>query len=706
MRYYGVLSVVIGAAVLACPAFGAGGKLVLKAQAGFGNTVVADRWCPVRAEIANALEDVTVDLLLEVRRSGQTIRYRKPIGIVGKGFRGVYEMYYWADNGADLRLRLVRAGTDRDVVSPARPRVSDLARTCVVGIVTHEDQKAGLRGTLDSGQWGCIDIQPGELPRSVMGYDALTALVVNSRDLRGLGTDQRDALRDWILSGGELYGVGTGVFWAGDSVLGELFPIRSVTPVELIEPELRWYDDLGGKPYVRLARPGTDASGKKLPPARMSAGEIRFDKSAGVQPVLEAMGMGQVQGRDAQPIRKLRTLAVVKPLGLGRVGFVAFPPASSALKRALDEQRKRQIEEKAPQTLDTIWTHLLCATARPTGLQIGGNPQLRARLATGAVIQAFMTNISGKQLPRGHVVLFLLVFCVAIVPADYIFLHRIRRFRLSLITFAAIITAFTAVAYAVASAGRPNVLETRTLTVVDVSPDACVMRGRSYGVAFSPAAEQHELATDLGGTWIALMGDSGEQRPPNVTFTDNAPTVTLPMKIWTGKRTCLQWIRQDYAPAGSSSADALAEAVRSFGGLKDCWLVSRDYRGSLGSVNAGGIARQVRKATPEARGKHIRPWLEQAEKRLTGFGEGRSARMMEWLSFGPANIEYEEKRLLEVQGLPTTLNLRRNIERGRVYLVGRPHKPPVTLTFSGKVPNGTHESLVRIDVTSLAEGFR
>ena len=59
-----------------------------------------------------------------------------------------------------------------------------------------------------------------------------------------------------------------------------------------------------------------------------------------------------------------------------------------------------------------------------------------------------------------------------------------------------------------------------------------------------------------------------------------------------------------------------------------------------------------------------------------------------------------------IQGLPTELSLRRDIERGRVYLIATSDEPPLGFTFSGTELPGRHHTMIRIDVTDLVDGSK
>jgi hypothetical protein len=319
--------------------------------------------------------------------------------------------------------------------------------------------------------------------------------------------------------------------------------------------------------------------------------------------------------------------------------------------------------------------------------------------APGQRIEEHLRNVPGRPIPRAWVVLFMILFCLAIGPVDYLVLRGIGRFHLSLLTFPLLVGGFTAVAYLVSYAGRAERLAFRAITVVDVLPSMNLMRGTTYCVAFSPDAADHVLDTNLPDAHLALMEDAGERRPATVYPDAPSKRIRLPMKIWTGKRICCRWVIEDYA-AGDTASKRLAEAATRLG----LW------RGRILS-NAG--ARDLSVFDPRDLGAALfrtapaRPLNEL----LTEFGRaayirtsGPDPTLLWWLSFGPARTGSGEDASSD--GLPTELSLRRNLERGRVYLVGPARTSPLEIIFSGARPGGDHAVLVRIDVTDQVDPDR
>ncbi len=651
-------------------AAGGEGVITLAASAGFNSACFADRWCPLGVEISNFREDVRVEIVLEVRRGGSTIRYRTPM-LIGKGFKGVVPMNFWCDGTGeldDLTVRLVREGTDKDIVKPARPEFRVKRSTRVIAIVG--DWKVGLQGRLHGG-WETVSVEPQDLPRDWPGYDAISVLVVFGADLSDLNESQYQALIKWVRMGGELYGIGTSRFWDSGSVLNKLLPVDVSSGRWLESPKLMWnrfkvYTQVKERLFVANMTP------KNVEQPFQAADSLHWQAESLPHVLLSTSGG--------------RPLAVRKPLGDGWVGFIGFNPASKQLPKP---------NEKNP---DTVWSKLLCARSDIWGSFSPLRP--RDTLDPESRITRHLRDIAGKPMPLAGAIGILLLFCLAIGPLDYIFLRKIRKFHYSLLTFAVIVSAFTAFTYTVSYFGRSAALTAKSLSVVDFSPTTNTMRGTSHSVALSPGAGRYELAVDQPNCRIALVGGSGEQRPPTVRMTQDGPAVTLAMKIWTPKRICCKWIVEDCAPAASPEA-RIQHVIQMCGGLRECSIVSWRGRKGLADITAQNAAEAVRAARP-SRSQSFKAWLDRIEN-ASRSERHDGPRLLQWLSFGPANTDLEKKKKLDVQGLPTELSLRRNVERGRVYLIVTPRKPMLNLTFSGKQPRKARgaDCILRIDVTDM-----
>jgi len=579
-------------------------------------------------------------------------------------------MNFWCDGAgelAGLTVRLVREGTNKDIVKPARPGFRVIRSTRVIAIVS--GRQVGLQGRLQGG-WATVKIEPQDLPRDWPGYDAISVLVVYENNLRDLNESQYQALIKWVRMGGELYGIGTWRFWGSSSVLSKLLPVDVSSGQWLESPKLMWnglkvYTQVKGRLFVANMTP------KNVEQPFQAADSLHWQAESLPHVLLSTSGG--------------RPLAVRKPFGDGWVGFIGFNPASKQLP---------QPDEKNP---DTVWSKLLCARSNIWGSFSPLRP--RDTLAPESRITRHLRDIAGKPMPLAGAVGTLLLFCLAIGPLDYVFLHKIRKFHYSLLTFAVIVSAFTAFTYTVSYFGRSAALTTKSLSVVDFSPTTNVMRGTSHSVALSPGAGRYELAVDQPNCRIALVGGSGEQRPPTVRMTEDGPAVTLAMKIWTPKRICCKWIVEDCAPAASPEA-RLQHVIEMFG-LRECSIVSWRGRKGLADITPQNAADVIRRARP-SRFTPFKAWLDGIEK-VSRSRKLEGKWLLRWLSFGPANTDLEEKNKLEVQGLPTELSLRRNVERGRAYLIGTPKNPPLNLAFSGKQPSkaGRDDCILRIDVTEM-----
>ena len=669
-----ICAIICGLAGTVCAAEG---TLELTAKVGMDDRAFAYRWCPVKISIVNTRELVDAEILMEVKRGGSIAEYRRPV-LLGKGYRGVIWMNFWCDPGAQVSVRLVRPGTKKNLAREARPRMRVEYPDRVAAVFGENGDRIRLRGALSG--WAVVELEKAQdFPSNWLGYDALDMLVVTRDDLEELNDWQREALKKWISLGGEFYATGLGRFWSAESFLDGLVPaIVASDAMSQINPALKW-------------KKGANAKDKLLVEAK---GNMWFAKMTAKEDAEVVLMAGD------------RPVIVRRPMGLGWVGFIGLNLADA-----------NSIEKK------NVWPRVLCSPPRSAL----GMPGAGISSSPSGKIEEYLSDVTGRPISRLWIVGFMLMFCVAIGPLDYIVLRKIGKFHLGLLTFAIIVGSFTALAYLVSLAGRSSDLEFKDITVVDFSPQANMLRGTCYSVALSPEASDFRLETNIPDAHIALMGDGGERRSPTILCDDSGYSIELPMKIWTAKQMCTRWVIEDYAPAGEDSIERLARCLVRLGPAHSFRLYSRNGYRQLPSGIRNNLADALKPSgTPGIRNIRLQTLQNTLRRELysanpTGSLRTRLSQLEDsvryapfsvadlryWLSLGPADEQGIQTVIRHAEGLPTELSIRRDIERDRVYLMATLLESPLQLMFDG-TPAGDKSqldrtALLRIDVTDMVD---
>jgi len=429
----------------------------LTLEVGYEGYYRADSWLPVLVRVANGGADISGELhVMSVDVLGKaTDPFIAPIDLPTRSEKQLF-LYLPADYTAQtIRVNLVTperivASSERDV-KPARP--SDMLFAVVTDSPTGTiDLKAIRSGVGDAYQatW-----RVENLPRLAESLRALDGIVLNDVDSGALGIDQRQALTDWVLSGGHLVVTG-GSNWrrtaAGVKDILPLVPERITTLRSM--PSVASF---AGRPAA-LASPNP------------------FDVAEGTL-TAEALVLAEQGGVP---------LVVRRAYGAGFVDVLAFDPNFEPFSRWGDRGQ--------------FWFTLF-TTAGSTPSWAGGvTNTTQSRVAAD--------TISGLRLPDvAQLAIFLGLYIALIGPVNYVVLRLIKRQSLAWFTIPLIVTGFTTVYILTGASLRGTQAIINRMAIVQVWENTT--RGQVDAII--------GVAVPRRGTYSLSIGDNYTLRPLNDT---------------------------------------------------------------------------------------------------------------------------------------------------------------------------------------------
>jgi hypothetical protein len=325
---------------------------------------------------------------------------------------------------------------------PADPEI-------LIGVVTSAARPGLSISDADARRIEVAYLEGADLAETPLAYDALDALVVAEPLAEAANpVEAGEALRRWVAGGR------TAVVMAGDagpSLAGGPFAWALPAPI----PGSIDADDFTG---VRDAL----ARGAEAPARRKAALADLRGQSGRVLAVSAGLPM-----------------AVERPVGLGRAILVA--PDLQAVPFLGWKGTPR------------VWDALLRLPPKTDG-----EPELLTHSSGRDPLQgAFEALRFLVPISIGFILLFLVLYILAVGPGDYFLLRRIgRRFGLTWITVPLWSLLFCGVLYAVTAYKRSGDLTVRAATVVDVIPGERDARGVTYVGVFAPAADRFDFRVE------------------------------------------------------------------------------------------------------------------------------------------------------------------------------------------------------------------
>ncbi len=468
--------------MLARPADAQGqGQVHLAAQAGLGGYCKEEKWVPIRAVVENNGPDLQARLQVsyQIYGGGQAIS-AADLSLPGSSRK---ELFLYIRPQAYLTgLSVSLRSADRELTR------TDLKLTCLsggdlfIGLIADDPDAYG--GPLQEIQplKGMVRVSPlkiSDLPDLAQGWSALDALVISGVDTGKLSSQQRQAMQSWLAEGGRLLVIGGAKWQAASAGLGGLLPLevsstRTVGDLSQLQSYLRSAEPLQGEAVV-------------------AAGTLQPDSDV-------------MLSQDGIP------LLIQKPIGLGKVYYLAVDPAMLPLKDW--------------EGMKDLYGHLLGAQPpRPSWLT---NPW-DADFADQA-----LSTLPELGLPAVSLICVLLAIYVAVIgPLHYLVLRRFKRRELAWFTIPGLVVLFTFLSYVAGFLFRGTQPILNRLSVIQAWDGQDQARVRALVGVYSPGRARYTMEADRGVLFSPYSNSQGLHNNTWLTLDQGSKSLTpdLPVEI-------------------------------------------------------------------------------------------------------------------------------------------------------------------------------
>ena len=370
--------------------------LRLEARPGFDGYYKSGYWLPVQVTAANAGPPLEGELrvLTGSPLSRDAVLYTAPLSLPTQSNKRVPLVVYLPRITGALTITL--ADNDgRTVAELPGSRLTELAPADLLyGVVSSEPGAFVFLENVAGGrrQAAVAFLTLDDLPETGVAWSALDVLILDDVDAGRLSSAQRAALEGWIATGGQLVVTG-GPNWQKTAVpLADLLPVAISGAVSVDDlPDLQ----------TALGFPLPAAGPYVVADSRLTRGELLLHQDG--LPLLARVARGR-----------------------GAVYFLALDPKLAPL---LNWGGREQ-----------FW-NLIAADAPPT-------PAWGLGVQNSWAAATAVSSIPTLALPAAwQLVLFLLVYILAIGPLNYLALTRLGRRELAWVTIPALVVLFAGVTY-------------------------------------------------------------------------------------------------------------------------------------------------------------------------------------------------------------------------------------------------------------------
>lgn len=434
-------------------------------EGGYDGVAKAGAWFPVTITVANDGPDVAGTLSVQQTGSPDTI-YRQAVDLPhGANKRVVIPVRADVDQSGDVRYNVVlrngntAAKQERVEVRYASPD------EITTGVLSDDGAAlpsyAGLARAQGAPSGRLVRLAPDALPDRPELLQTFDVIFVHAANTASMTEAQRDALRLWVIDGGQLVVGGNAQVAQG---LGDLLPaavngdggtssmgsLLDITGQNFADPQFT-------APIVRLEpKPGTDV--------------VRGDNDAPIM-VRQALGSGAV----VQTAFDLQTLSDAGP-----------------------------VTELWQRVLFTTWF----------------TPSFVAQQQNWWALQNVL-DLPSLALPSVvGLVLFLLLYIAAVGPFNYLLLRRLRRREWAYLSVPALVLLFSGGAYAWGAAGRGGETISNQVSFVRVLPNAAKGQATTYMFFYSPTRREYDLSVPAT-TFLTNSVAPWEQSPSTLDVVAN-----------------------------------------------------------------------------------------------------------------------------------------------------------------------------------------
>lgn len=461
----------------------------------FGPFVRPGQWLPVEVSLENRGQPASMNAALEFTSESRLARYYTRVNLPSPSSKRLI-VYGMAEADAEvtvpgakqpkLDLKALEANDSLiGVISKEEGGLSFLASLSNVGRPPLEMNSFGFRGTYSAqGKLYVHYLQPAGLPDRWVGYDMLRALVLLDGSPREIDADRARALQQWVASGGTLVVTG-GSEWQRlrEGFLADLLPFEATgTRV------------LAGAPAL----------------------VARYGAPLGRDPLM--ITTGRVKSGVTFASERGSALIVRSHYGAGNVVFLAFDPSRPPI--------------AGWRGSEGLWRDLLkWADERPRYIdpnqesEGGGSTPFGGRRSRyyrnpyqqgyQSLVSAFAQERKEMRAPPFEIIgLFLIVYLVCLVPANYLVLKKLDRREWAWVTTPLIVAVFTLTSYGVGYSLKGGTLILSKLTIVQSNGEQGTGRADTLFGLFSPGKRNYNLlAADRDATCSDIAtGETAAQR--------------------------------------------------------------------------------------------------------------------------------------------------------------------------------------------------
>ncbi len=500
------------------------GGVSVSVSFGYGDTIVAERWCPVRVQITSETRTIAGVLSLSHKQDGsQDVNVSVPVSVL-PGQTVTSEVILNLPHslpGISVELRDMTTG--RIIVSDFLHfqrsdsrripfRMPTIASDRVVILALGLDQMAEIArdwnrlwmpGETDyyttttlkpesrtvEQQYKLHVLPQDQAPASWAAYDGIKAVIASASSLSALSERSRRALLDWVHGGGELVLVvddASNVWrsWLPAGPIGDVIDVLELRthPAPSNFSEIRAHASSSRNYSVEASEP---------------ASQLRA-RSISIRPSGAAIGWKALYALDDDA-----NVALVAsgPAGFGRATIIGFDPAAAVAIRSRSGS-------------SAAWAALLARSLKPQA-DVSSNVWAYYSPGSGGTrleVDAIASTVDGLIAVRGiggriiaALIVILGLVVVGIGPVDALVLRKFRARHWSWATACGWITLTSLLAIAVPIVGRDGSSQAGRATIADAILDE---RGEAVlswttGVTVSYASESGPIgpADDRPGAW-------------------------------------------------------------------------------------------------------------------------------------------------------------------------------------------------------------
>jgi hypothetical protein len=413
--------------------------ITLLARAGFDGYYKENHWLPTRVMVANDGPDVRGSLEVTFTRpNGSHLTIARQVELPTQSRR---EIFLYLPHESFFSSLTVRLMDGRMELAATTARVSQAgANDLIFGVAAGSPSVFNVLADVDpvTGSAHVAQLELADLPPLSSAWQALDVLVISDVDTGTLSADQRAALAGWVAAGGRLIVTGGPAWQRTASGLADLLPLRPT----------------GTRTLADAAALGSFAAAEAPQGGGVAAvGNLTED-------ALTLAGSADVP------------LIALRRSGYGEVIYLAFDPAFEPL-RAWDG-------------LEGLFRNVLAGGNERPGWAGGIRNWYPARDAVNA--------LPGLEFPSALLVCgFLGIYLMAVGPANYLVLKRMKRRELAWVTIPAIVLVFSLGAYVTGYQMRGAQAVLHRLSVVQVWPDSEYARVDQAIGLFSPRRTDYSL---------------------------------------------------------------------------------------------------------------------------------------------------------------------------------------------------------------------